>query len=127
MEDPGSLSTVFVRFVVVLRRAFNHNATGAAAAEDESGITTSKDKTTEMSTKDSGLVSGDSHDVCLAKALYDFDGSAVGELDFVEGDIIKIEAKDEVSGWWKGSIDGKRGVFPGIDILYNCVTFVSYL
>ncbi|EFA85851.1 SH3 domain-containing protein [Heterostelium album PN500] len=45
------------------------------------------------------------------KALYDYVGSDATELDFYTGDIITVLDEDE-SGWWKGSVDGREGLFP---------------
>ncbi|GAM28486.1 hypothetical protein SAMD00019534_116620 [Acytostelium subglobosum LB1] len=45
------------------------------------------------------------------KALYDYVGSDATELDFFTGDTITVLGEDE-SGWWKGSLDGREGLFP---------------
>ncbi|KAL5481739.1 hypothetical protein EMCRGX_G021967 [Ephydatia muelleri] len=47
----------------------------------------------------------------LCKALYDYDASDADELNFKEGDIIEIITEDP-TGWWKGRLKGKEGVFP---------------
>ena len=47
----------------------------------------------------------------LCKALYDYDASDADELNFKEGDIIEILTEDP-TGWWKGRLKGKEGVFP---------------
>ncbi|KAH0621795.1 hypothetical protein JD844_023429 [Phrynosoma platyrhinos] len=47
------------------------------------------------------------------KALYSYEGTNEDELSFKEGDIIQIISKDTgESGWWKGELNGKEGVFP---------------
>ena len=48
-----------------------------------------------------------------AKVLYDYDAENEDELTIREGDIIVILDKHlEDSGWWKGELAGKSGVFP---------------
>ncbi|KAF2070885.1 hypothetical protein CYY_007803 [Polysphondylium violaceum] len=46
-----------------------------------------------------------------ARALYDYVGSDATELDFYTGDSIKVLEEDD-SGWWKGELDGRVGLFP---------------
>ncbi|XP_042325431.1 CD2-associated protein isoform X2 [Sceloporus undulatus] len=47
------------------------------------------------------------------KALYSYEGTNEDELSFKEGDIIQLISKDTgESGWWKGELNGKEGVFP---------------
>ncbi|GAA5941649.1 hypothetical protein JCM10213_002330 [Rhodosporidiobolus nylandii] len=46
-----------------------------------------------------------------AKALWDYTASQPDDLPFRTGDIITIE--EEVNGdWWKGSLNGRTGLFP---------------
>ncbi|KYQ92834.1 SH3 domain-containing protein [Tieghemostelium lacteum] len=45
------------------------------------------------------------------RALYDYVGSDASELDFFAGDIINIIEEDD-SGWWKGEMDSRVGIFP---------------
>ncbi|XP_070554041.1 F-BAR and double SH3 domains protein 2-like isoform X2 [Ptychodera flava] len=55
--------------------------------------------------------------VCMARALYDYDGVSEEELSFSEGQLIKVTRKDENGiddGFWEGEIDGKIGVFPSL-------------
>ena len=55
--------------------------------------------------------------VCLAKAVYDYEACTTEELSFPEGAIINILSKDDNGiddGWWKGELNGKIGVFPGL-------------
>lgn len=47
----------------------------------------------------------------LALALYDFQGEREGDLAFKRGDIIEIVSKSD-SGWWVGSLNDLKGVFP---------------
>jgi len=48
----------------------------------------------------------------ITRALYDHKAEAAGELDFKKGDLIEVIEKTP-SGWWKGRLNGKIGVFPG--------------
>ncbi|EGG24432.1 SH3 domain-containing protein [Cavenderia fasciculata] len=45
------------------------------------------------------------------RALYEYVGSDATELDFYTGDVITVLGEDE-SGWWKGEIEGRTGLFP---------------
>jgi len=47
----------------------------------------------------------------LCKALYDYEATDLDELSFKEGSVIEI-IKEDVSGWWKGRLRGKEGLFP---------------
>ncbi|PIA16466.1 BAR-domain-containing protein [Coemansia reversa NRRL 1564] len=48
------------------------------------------------------------------RALYDFSSTEKGDLNFREGQIIKlIKRTPDVDDWWTGEIDGHVGVFPG--------------
>ncbi|NWY44937.1 MYO1F protein, partial [Sylvia atricapilla] len=46
------------------------------------------------------------------QALYQYMGQDVDELSFNVGDVIDILMED-ASGWWKGRLHGKEGLFPG--------------
>ncbi|NWX39817.1 MYO1F protein, partial [Steatornis caripensis] len=46
------------------------------------------------------------------QALYQYVGQDVDELSFNVGDIIDVLLED-ISGWWKGRLRGKEGLFPG--------------
>ncbi|XP_061871190.1 unconventional myosin-If isoform X1 [Colius striatus] len=46
------------------------------------------------------------------QALYQYIGQDVDELSFNVGDIIDILLED-TSGWWKGRLHGREGLFPG--------------
>ncbi|NXB82731.1 MYO1F protein, partial [Donacobius atricapilla] len=46
------------------------------------------------------------------RALYQYMGQDVDELSFSVGDVIDILMED-ASGWWKGRLHGKEGLFPG--------------
>uniref|UniRef100_W5MNP9 Osteoclast-stimulating factor 1 n=2 Tax=Lepisosteus oculatus TaxID=7918 RepID=W5MNP9_LEPOC len=45
------------------------------------------------------------------RALYDFKTDIADELTIQEGDVLNIHQKDD-SGWWYGSLRGKKGHFP---------------
>jgi myosin-1 len=45
------------------------------------------------------------------KAMYDYEANEADELGFMEGDMISLVSKDD-SGWWKGTVHGKTGLFP---------------
>ena len=59
-----------------------------------------------------------SWDNCISEpeyceALFPYKAIAQDELTLVPGQIIKIiDKKLEDAGWWKGSLDGRVGVFP---------------
>jgi len=45
---------------------------------------------------------------------YSYTSQDEDELSLVEGEIVTILDKElEGSGWWKGELNGKVGVFPG--------------
>merc|ERR1712130_215927 len=46
------------------------------------------------------------------KALWEYQGQDLDEISFEEGDTFDLIAEDD-SGWWKGTINGKTGFFPG--------------
>uniref|UniRef100_H2YMG0 SH3 domain-containing protein n=1 Tax=Ciona savignyi TaxID=51511 RepID=H2YMG0_CIOSA len=55
--------------------------------------------------------------ICLAKAIYEYEACSEEELTFPEGAIISVLSKDDNGiddGWWKGELNGKVGVFPGL-------------
>ncbi|XP_002940037.4 F-BAR and double SH3 domains protein 1 [Xenopus tropicalis] len=55
--------------------------------------------------------------VCLARALYEYEGQSEEELTFPEGAIIQIIRKEEGGvddGFWKGEFNGRVGVFPSL-------------
>ena len=55
--------------------------------------------------------------VCLAKAIYNYEACNDDELSFPLGAIINIISKNEDGvddGWWKGELNGRKGLFPAI-------------
>ena len=49
--------------------------------------------------------------VSRVRALYDFQPSEEGELQFRKGDIIAV-IESVYKDWWKGSLRGRTGIFP---------------
>ena len=49
--------------------------------------------------------------VSRVRALYDFQPSEPGELQFRRGDIIAV-LESVYKDWWKGSLRGQTGIFP---------------
>ncbi|XP_054827224.1 nostrin isoform X2 [Eublepharis macularius] len=47
----------------------------------------------------------------MCTALYDYQTEREDELCLKEGDVIVIHQKED-DGWWRGSINGKSGIFP---------------
>ncbi|XP_072446466.1 F-BAR and double SH3 domains protein 2-like [Chiloscyllium punctatum] len=55
--------------------------------------------------------------VCLARALYDYEGQSAEELCFPEGGLIKVLHTDQRGvddGFWEGEFNGRIGVFPSL-------------
>ena len=44
-------------------------------------------------------------------AKHEYTGTAEGDLNFVAGERIEV-LKETASGWWKGKIGDRQGVFP---------------
>ena len=49
--------------------------------------------------------------VSRVRALYDFNPSEPGELQFRKGDVIAV-LESVYKDWWKGSLRGQKGIFP---------------
>lgn len=49
--------------------------------------------------------------ISRVRALYDFQPSETGELQFRKGDIIAV-LESVYKDWWKGSLRGQTGIFP---------------
>lgn len=49
--------------------------------------------------------------VSRVRALFDFQPSEAGELQFRKGDVIAVLGS-EFTDWWKGSLRGQTGIFP---------------
>ncbi|XP_056442437.1 proto-oncogene vav-like [Gadus chalcogrammus] len=54
----------------------------------------------------------DNQPVGMVRARYDFSARDRKELSLREGDTIKIISKKGPSGWWKGEVYGRVGLFP---------------
>jgi len=53
----------------------------------------------------------------LAKAIYEYEAANDEELSIPENAIINVLSKNDNGvddGWWKGELNGRIGVFPGI-------------
>ncbi|KII86380.1 hypothetical protein PLICRDRAFT_43970 [Plicaturopsis crispa FD-325 SS-3] len=51
--------------------------------------------------------------VARAIAVYDFRAVEPGDLSFKKGDVITVTTKsDSVDDWWRGTVDGREGIFP---------------
>jgi amphiphysin len=48
----------------------------------------------------------------IAVALFDYTAQCETDVSFRAGDLIAVKEKNE-SGWWKGTVNGKTGDFPG--------------
>lgn len=49
-----------------------------------------------------------------ARAIYDFEAQAEGDLNLKENDIVEVIKKtDGADDWWTGRLNGKIGIFPG--------------
>ncbi|XP_067891282.1 nostrin [Heterodontus francisci] len=57
------------------------------------------------------LVTDPIQEIGTCKALYDYQAARDDELNMQQGDILIIHKKD-VTGWWFGSLRGKKGIFP---------------
>ncbi|XP_053708955.1 proto-oncogene vav-like isoform X2 [Synchiropus splendidus] len=55
---------------------------------------------------------GSTQRVSTARARYDFSARDRAELSLREGDTIRILSKKGASGWWKGEVYGRVGLFP---------------
>ena len=47
----------------------------------------------------------------IAKVTFDYEAENDDELSLKEGEIVEVLSQEE-EGWWKGSLNGKVGVFP---------------
>ncbi|KAL3284906.1 hypothetical protein HHI36_019040 [Cryptolaemus montrouzieri] len=58
-------------------------------------------------------------------ALYDYESEGDDELNFEEGQVIKVLSKCALSiddGWWQGELDGRIGIFPSL-MVEECDSF----
>lgn len=75
------------------------NSTGAAASSQQAAPTQPVPSGTTAAT------------VSRVRALFDFQPSEAGELQFRKGDIIAV-LESVYKDWWKGSLRGQTGIFP---------------
>eukprot|EP01102_Stenamoeba_stenopodia_P010012 TRINITY_DN296_c0_g1_i2.p1 TRINITY_DN296_c0_g1~~TRINITY_DN296_c0_g1_i2.p1 ORF type:complete len:496 (-),score=153.67 TRINITY_DN296_c0_g1_i2:190-1677(-) len=61
---------------------------------------------------DAGAAGGGGGGIGTARAVYDYEGEAEGDLAFREGDLITILDQSDPSGWWQGDLNGVVGFFP---------------
>lgn len=47
----------------------------------------------------------------MVRAIYTYDAQETDELSFNENDKIEL-LREDPSGWWKGRLRGREGVFP---------------
>lgn len=87
---------------------------GAATSHHQNGKTASGATKTTANTSRNG--SGSSQP--CAKALYDFEAENAEELEFKEGDLIKLVSRLD-DNWLQGEVNGRQGRFPVsyVDIL----------
>ncbi|GCB76397.1 hypothetical protein scyTo_0019136, partial [Scyliorhinus torazame] len=70
-----------------------------------------RSKADASSADDGNLVTDPTQEIGTCKALYDYQAGRDDELNVQQGDILIIHKKD-ASGWWFGSLRGKKGIFP---------------
>lgn len=96
-------------------RDSNKSATGPSTTESGSAAPTSSSAPPTAQTQapaSQAIPSGTSAStVSRVRALYDFQPSEPGELQFRKGDIIFV-LESVYKDWWKGSLRGQTGIFP---------------
>lgn len=65
----------------------------------------------QPSTSHSVLTGTTAATVSRVRALFDFQPSEAGELQFRKGDVIAV-LESVYKDWWKGSLRGQTGIFP---------------
>ncbi|KAI3654933.1 hypothetical protein MP228_000313 [Amoeboaphelidium protococcarum] len=48
----------------------------------------------------------------MFKAIYDYEAQTAQELSIKEGDLVEVTKQGD-DGWWYGSVNGRKGEFPG--------------
>lgn len=79
---------------------------GAVELSGQTGITQSQEATSQP--VPSGTTAAT---VSRVRALFDFQPSESGELQFRKGDVIAV-LESVYKDWWKGSLRGQTGIFP---------------
>ena len=49
--------------------------------------------------------------VVIAKVIFDHDAGGDDELSLKEGELVEVLDQED-DGWWKGLLNGKKGLFP---------------
>ncbi|XP_072903579.1 nostrin isoform X1 [Hemitrygon akajei] len=70
-----------------------------------------KQSETTAGSADYATVDNPGQEIGTCKALYDYEAARDDELNMQQGDILIIYKKD-VTGWWMGSLRGRKGIFP---------------
>ncbi|XP_062908434.1 nostrin isoform X2 [Mobula hypostoma] len=70
-----------------------------------------KQSETAAGSADYATVDNPGQEVGTCKALYDYEAARDDELNLQQGDVLIIYKKD-VTGWWIGSLRGRKGIFP---------------
>ena len=78
------------------------------AAVELSGRTSAQSQQQQSQPMPSGTTAAT---VSRVRALYDFQPSEPGELQFRKGDVIAV-LESVYKDWWKGSLRGQTGIFP---------------
>ncbi|KAK5048298.1 hypothetical protein LTR84_005968 [Exophiala bonariae] len=84
------------------------SATGGAGAAELSALSTSNSISGGSHPISSGTTAAT---VSRVRALFDFQPSEPGELQFRKGDVIAV-LESVYKDWWKGSLRGQTGIFP---------------
>eukprot|EP01117_Protostelium_nocturnum_P019713 TRINITY_DN860_c0_g1_i1.p1 TRINITY_DN860_c0_g1~~TRINITY_DN860_c0_g1_i1.p1 ORF type:complete len:855 (+),score=312.15 TRINITY_DN860_c0_g1_i1:157-2721(+) len=77
----------------------------------KSGIQISLEKANPKGPKWSNLFVSNNDGRKRMRALYEYAAGDAVELTLKEGDVILV-VKEDTSGWWKGELNGKSGLFP---------------
>ncbi|XP_053142991.1 nostrin [Hemicordylus capensis] len=85
----------------------------SAGAASEAGTNPSSQPATVSNTKAATSLHPENSDsICgTCMSLYDYQAKREDELCLKKGDVIVIYQKEE-DGWWFGSLNGKKGIFP---------------
>ncbi|KAI9888923.1 MAG: ESCRT-0 subunit protein hse1 [Vezdaea aestivalis] len=88
------------------------NAAHSAAARHGASKKNDKQSTSQGASSSAPLPSGTTAaTVSRVRALFDFQPTEPGELQFRKGDVIAV-LESVYKDWWKGSLRGQTGIFP---------------
>ena len=99
---------------MALALSIKDKASAAQSSTPKHGQTTSASEsgTSQQAVPPQPLPSGTTAaTVSRVRALFDFQPSEPGELQFRKGDIIAV-LESVYKDWWKGSLKGQTGIFP---------------